>query len=160
MSHGKKEAPRELRDRLKEARLWNSLWQGWVGHAQKWHHPILRPLPGLLVNVSWSLRCSHQWDPGEESWGILLPKMGRKSLSKYFSEDPEFNLEPRSNMFIFRVEKKDCSFEMELIWRAICKALGSVFSKTEKFPIFKDSFSGTKHTLQVHSRKCFSIAGW
>lgn len=86
--------------------------------------------------------------------------MGRKSLSKYFSEDPEFSLEPRSNMFIFRVEKKDRSLETELIWPAVCKALGPVFSKTEKSPIFKDSLSGTKHILQVHSRKCFSIAGW
>lgn len=36
---------------------------------------------------------------GSGALGILLPKMGRKALSKYFLEDPEFNLGPEANMF-------------------------------------------------------------
>lgn len=64
---------------------------------------VLRLLPRRLENSRLSL--GH--NPisvlcGSGALGMLLPKMGRKAHSKYFLEDPEFNLGPEANMFILR----------------------------------------------------------
>lgn len=106
-SPDKKEGPREIKNKYKEARLWNHLCRalGSGGEGQEiGPHPVLRLLPRKrlqntrlsLGHIPLSMLC------GRGDLGILLPKMGRKAFSKCFLQDPEFNLESGANMFILR----------------------------------------------------------